>query len=358
MRRVAAAALVITGLTLCGCDYKPTTSAKLTTVRVTAVELRDFGESRSLTGDIQARIQSDLGFRVAGKVIARPVDVGMTVKKGDLLARVDDQDQQNALKAAQADLAAAQAELTQSQLAIQRQRELLAKGFTTKVRYDIAEKNYRSAQAHVDAANANIQIARDNVSYTELKADNDGIITAKGAEVGQVVAVGQMVVRLAQPGEKDAVFQGSGIRLNLASQIKTAVIRLVENPSVVTEGTIRYISPGVDPVTRTYTFKVALPNAPASMRLGASVIGTVKLPSEPAAELPSSALFATKEDTPAVWVVDRAASTVSLKPVTVVQVDTGRVVVSGGLAAGEVVVIGGGQKLRPGQKVSVKEAGT
>jgi len=133
---------------------------------------------------------------------------------------------------------------------------------------------------------------------------------------------------------------------------------LVENPAVKTEGEIRYISPGVDPVTRTYTIKVALPNAPSEMRLGANVIGKVRLPGEQAADLPSSALFATKENTPAVWVVDRAASTVNLKPVTVVQIDTGRVIVSGGLTADELVVVGGGQKLRPGQKVSVKGAGT
>lgn len=358
MRLMAGAALIITSLTLCACDYKPATSARLTTVRVTTVQLRDFDQSRALTGEIESRIQSDLGFRVAGKVVVLPVDVGTTVKKGDLLARLDDQDQRNALKSVQADLAAAQAELTQTQVEARRQRDLLAKGFTTKVRYDNAERNYRTARAHVDAANANVEIARDTLSYTELRADYDGTIVAKGAEVGEVIAVGQMVVRLAQPGEKEAVFQISGARLHLAPQIKAVEITLVENPSVVTEGEIRYISPGVDPVTRSYTVKVALPNAPDSMRLGAIVIGSVKLPREPAADLPSSCLFATKEETPAVWVVDRATDTVSLKPVTVVEIDTGKVIISDGLAAGELVVIGGGQKLRPGQKVSIKEAGT
>ena len=358
MTSKAGVALLVAALILGACEHKAATSAKLTTVHVTTVQLRDFDQTRALTGDIQSRLQSDLGFRVAGKVIARPVDVGTTVKQGDLLAQLDDQDQQNALKSAQADLVAAQAELTQTQVEAQRQRDLLAKGFTTKVRYDVAERNYRTARAHVDAANANVEIARDTLSYTILKADHDGIITAKGAEVGNVVAAGQMVVRLAQPGEKEAVFQVSGTRMQLASQIKAVEIALVENSTVTAEGQVRYISPGVDPVTRTYTVKIALPNAPSGMRLGASVIGRVKLPGELAADLPSSALFATKENTPAVWVVDRAASTVSLKPVTVVQVDTGRAIVSGGLMADELVVVGGGQKLRPGQKVSIKEAGT
>jgi RND family efflux transporter MFP subunit len=353
----AGLALLIAGMMLCACEHKPTTSAKLTAVHVTAVHMRDYEQSRALTGQIESRFQSDLGFRVAGKVIARPVDVGMSVKQGDLLARLDDQDQQNALKSAQADLAAAEAELAQTRVEAQRQRDLLAKGFTTKIRFDNAEKNYRTARAHVDAANASVEIAHDNVSYTELKADRDGTIVATGAEAGQVVAIGQMVVRLAQPGEKEAVFQIGGARLHLAPQVKSVEIALVENPAIVTEGQIREISPGVDPVTRTYTVKVALPDAPANMQLGAAVVGSVKLPHEAAVDLPSAALFATKEETPAVWVVDRATSTVSLKPVTVVQYDTGKIIVSGGLDAGELVVIGGAQKLRPGQKVVVKDAG-
>ncbi|HYB10203.1 MAG TPA: efflux RND transporter periplasmic adaptor subunit [Alphaproteobacteria bacterium] len=351
-------AILFASLALGACEHKPTTTAKLTAVHVTTVHMQDYDQTRALTGEIESRIQSDLGFRIAGKVIARPVDVGTTVRQGDLLARLDEQDQQNALSAAQADLAAAQAELTQTQVEAQRQRDLLAKGFTTKIRFDIAEKNYRAAQAHMDSANASVQIAKDNVSYTELKADRDGTIVATGAEPGQVVTVGQMIVRLAQPSEKEAVFRIGGARLNLAPEIKSVEIALVENPAIVTHGQIREISPGVDPVTRTYTVKVALPDAPDTMRLGATVIGTVKLPLEPAVDLPSSALFSTKAETPAVWVVDRATSTVSLKPVTVVQYDTGTIVVTGGLDVGELVVTGGAMKLRPGQKVVVKDTGT
>lgn len=356
MTWMAGAALLISGLTLCACEHKATSSAKPTQVHAMAVQLRDLDDTAALTGEVRSRFESDLGFRVAGKVVDRPVDVGATVRKGDLLARLDDQDQQNALKSAQADLAASRAELTQTQTEEGRQSKLLASGYTTKVRYDLALKQYRTARAHVDAAEANLKIAQDTVSYTELWADRDGIITAKGAEVGEVVAAGQMVVRLAQPGEKEAVFQVAGTRLHQAPQVRDAEIALVDDPAVVTEGHVREVSPGVDPVTRAYTVKVALPNAPDRMRLGATVIGRARLPSQPAVALPSSALFQTKDSAPAVWIVDRTTGTVSLRPVTVLRYETGKVIVTDGLAAGDLVVTGGVQKLRPGVKISVKQA--
>jgi membrane fusion protein, multidrug efflux system len=358
MTWMAGAALLIACLTLGACDQGSAPPAEPTPVRAMAVQLRELDDTAALTGEIRARFESDLGFRVAGKVVDRPVDVGATVRKGDLLARLDDQDQQNSLKSAQADLAAAQAELAQTQTEEGRQSKLLASGYTTKVRYDLALKQYRTARAHVDAATANLKIAQDTVSYTELRADRDGIITAKGSEVGEVVAAGQMIVRLAQPGEKDAVFQVAGTRLHQAPQVRSAEIALVDDPAVVTEGHLREVSPGVDPVTRTYTIKVALPNAPDRMRLGATVIGRARLPSQPAAELPSSALFQTKDNAPAVWVVDRTTGTVGLRPVTVLRYETGKVIVTDGLAAGDLVVTGGVQKLRPGQKVIVKQAVT
>jgi RND family efflux transporter MFP subunit len=349
-------ALLVACLTLCACDQRSAPPAEPTPVRAVAVQLRDLDDTAALTGEIRSRFESDLGFRVAGKVVDRPVDIGATVRKGDLLARLDDQDQQNALKSAQADLAAAQAELAQTQSEEGRQNKLMASGYTTKIRYDLALKQYRTARAHVDAAEANLKIAQDTVSYTELRADRDGVITAKGSELGEVVAAGQMIVRLAQPGEKEAVFHVAGTRLHQASQAREAEIALVDDPAVITEGYLREVSPGVDPVTRTYTIKVALPDAPDRMRLGAAVIGRARLPSQPGVELPSPTLFQTEDGAPAVWIVDRTTGTVSLRAVTVLRYETGKVIVTDGLAAGDLVVTGGVQKLRPGQKISVKQA--
>ncbi|MBP2295810.1 efflux RND transporter periplasmic adaptor subunit [Azospirillum rugosum] len=361
-----ASAAVVASLLLLGCEQPQPPPAEATLVRALAVQETAFDQTTALTGDIQARHESNLGFRVGGKVVERLVDVGQTVANGDLLARLDDQDQQNAVRSAESDVAAAQAFVEQSRTQEERQRTLLAQGFTTRVQYDNAQKRYAQAQAEMNAAQAKLQTARDTLSYTELRADRDGVITAKAAEPGQVVAAGQMVLRLADPGEREAVFQvpGASTRLEGRNELPAVEVRLVSDPKVVADGTIREVSPGVDPVTRTYTVKVSLPDAPPAFLLGAAVTGRAKLPARPVVTLPSSALYETEQGDPAVWVVARspeskadpkAVDKVSLRPVSVLQYDTGVVTVERGLSAGELVVIGGVQKLRPGQTVTIKQ---
>ena len=348
---------ILASIALLGCEQPTPPPAEATLVR--AVEVRETALDRmaALTGEIQARHESNLGFRVAGKVVERPVDVGQGVAAGDLLARLDDQDQRNAVTAAQSDVAAALAFVEESRTQEERQRKLLADGYTTRNQYDNAQRRFAQAQAELKAAEAKLRSAQDTLSYTELRADRAGVISAKGAEPGQVVASGQMVVRLADPSEREAVFQvpGASIRLEGGKELPPVEVRLVSDPDIVTEGTIREVSPGADPVTRTYTVKVALIDAPASFLLGSAVVGRAKLPARSVVDLPSSALFRTAEGKPAVWVVERPEETVGLRPVSVLQYDTGTVTVESGLSEGETVVIGGVQKLRPGQKVSVKQ---
>ena len=350
---------IIVSFVLLGCEQPAPPPAEATLIRALAVQVSQFDRTSALTGEIQARHESNLGFRVGGKVIERLVDVGKTVAEGDLLARLDSQDQQNALKSAQSDVAAAQAFVEQSQTQEERQRKLLADGYTTRNQYDNAQRRYTQAQAELSSAQAKLRSAQDTLSYTELRADRAGVITAKGAEPGQVVASGQMVVRLADPNEREAVFQvpGAGLRLNAGAEMPAVEVRLVGDQNLVTEGTIREISPGVDPITRTYTVKVALIDAPPAFLLGSSVVGRARLPAQSVVNLPSSALFQTAEGEPAVWVVDQPQDTVSLRPVSVLQYDTGTFTVSSGLDAGETVVIGGSQKLRPGQKVTIRQGG-
>ena len=349
---------IIVSFVLLGCEQPAPPPAEATLVRALGVQMTQFDRTAALTGEIQSRRESDLGFRVGGKVIERLVDVGATVVEGDLLARLDSQDQQNALKAAQSDLAAAQASIEQSRTQEERQRKLLADGYTTRTQYDNAQRRYAQAQAELAGAQAKLRLAQDTLSYTELRADRAGVITAKGAEPGQVVASGQMVVRLADPNEREAVFQvpGAGLRLDRESaELPPVEVRLVSDQNLVTEGTIREVSPGVDPVTRTYTVKVALIDPPPAFLLGSSVVGRAKLPTQSVINLPSSALFQTAQGEPAVWVVDQPQDTVSLRPVSVLQYDTGTVTVSSGLNTGETVVIGGSQKLRPGQNVTIRQ---
>jgi RND family efflux transporter MFP subunit len=348
---------ILASIALLGCKQPTPPSAEAPFVRAVEVQETALDRTAALTGGIQARHESNLGFRVAGKVVERPVDVGQRVAAGDLLARLDDQDQRNAVTATQSDVAAALAFVEESRSQEERQRKLLADGYTTRTQYDNAHRRHAQAQADLDSAQAKLRSARDTLSYTELRADRAGVISAKGAEPGQVVASGQMVVRLADPSEREAIFQIPGASFRLEGRLKPppVEVRLVSNPDIVTEGTIREVSPGADPVTRTYTVKVALIDAPASFLLGSAVVGRAKLPARSVVNLPSSALFQTAGGEPAVWVVKRPEETVGLRPVSVLQYDTGTVTVASGLSGGETVVIGGGQKLRSGQKVSVKQ---
>ena len=163
-------------------------------------------DDRQAVGEVKPRYESDLSFRVAGKVLARRVDVGASVRQGDTLATLDTQDFQNRLRSAEAEVASAEAELVEAQGNEARKAKLLKDGLTPQATYDTALRNLRSAEARRTSAKANLDLTRDQLRYTELKADFDGVITAVGAEPGQNVNAGQMVVKLARPGDKDAVF--------------------------------------------------------------------------------------------------------------------------------------------------------
>jgi RND family efflux transporter MFP subunit len=323
-------------------------------VRTVTVAMQEGGETVSLTGEIQPRYQADIGFRVNGKILERPVDVGTQVKKGDLLARLDPQQYRQDFEVAKSEVAVADAEVTRSQAQEYRQRELLKNGFTTQVAYDQAIKTFKTAEARADAARARQVQASENLGYTDLKADNDGVITAVGADAGQVVSAGQMVVRLAQPGEREAVFNVAEGAFKNAQKEPTVEVNLVSNPEIKAAGKVRYVSPQADPTTRTYTVRISLPDAPPQMRLGANVVGSVILNQGQSVTLPGSALFQ-KDGPPAVWLVDKDG-TVQLKPITVQRYQDGSVIVGDGLKQGDVVVTAGIQKLLPGQKVRVLQA--
>ena len=342
-------------LTLPACQKEEKAAATVVRpVRTVTVQLHEGGEKVSLTGEIQPRYEADIGFRVNGKILERPVDVGTEVKKGDLLARLDPQQYRQDLEVAKSEVVAAEAEVTRSRAQEYRQRELLKNGHTTRVHYDQALKTFRTAQAQLDAARAKEIQASENFGYTELRADHDGVITVVGANAGQVVSAGQMVVRLARPEEREAVFNVAEGAFKNASKDPTVEVDLVSNPEIKTVGKVRYVSPQADPETRTYTVRVALPEAPPQMRLGANVIGSVTLQQIETVTIPGSALFQ-KDGKPAVWLVEKD-STVRLKPIIVQRYQGDAVVVGDGLAEGDIVVTAGVQKLLPGQKVALMDA--
>ena len=352
--------LLMLGVTLAasGCGENTPKVPEVRSVRTLAVDPKPIDDDRRAVGEIRPRYESDIGFRVAGKVIARNVDVATVVRKGDLLARLDERDNHHKMKSAESDIIAAQAVLTEAQAAEWRLRHLLENGNTTRANYDVALKNLRSAEAKLDSANAAFNLARDQLAYAELHADFDGIITAVGADVGQVVNIGQMIVRLAKPDQKDAVFSiaETAFEGRSATERLEVVALLLSNPSVTAEGIVREISPVADPATRTFQVKVTLKDPPEQMRFGGSVLGRVKASTTPVVVLPGSALF-DKAGQPAVWIVDPSRSSLLLRPVTVARYETDRVVVGEGLVKGDLVVTAGVNRLRENQKVRVTEGG-
>ena len=325
-------------------------------VKAVAVAPASNADTRSAIGEIKPRLESDLGFRVSGKIVERVAEIGSTVKKGEVLARVDDQDYRNRLASAEADVAAAEAVLVEAKAAEARIGALLAKGFTTRANHDATLKNLRSAEAKLKSANIAFAMAKDQLGYTELRAEFDGIVTATGAEAGQSVNVGQMVVRVADPQNRDAVFSIAEAAFANTPDTRhppKVTVSLLSNPAITAIGTVREIAPMADAATRTFQVKVSLENAAAEMRFGSSVAGRAEIASKSVVVLPGSALF-DKDGQPAVWVVT-ASSAVELKPVTVARYETDRVVVSDGLAKGDLVVTAGVNRLREHEKVRILE---
>ena len=327
-------------------------------VRTLVVDPKPIPDDRQAVGEVKPRYESDLSFRVAGKVLSRRVDVGASVRQGDTLATLDTQDFQNRLRSAEAEVASADAVLVEARGDEARKAKLLSDGWTPKATYDTVLRNLRSAEARLTSAKANLDLTRDQLNYTELKAEFDGVITAVGAEPGQNVNAGQMVVKLARPGDKDAVFNIAETAFtdrNSSSEHPEVIAWPLSNPELRINGIVREISPVANSTTRTYTVKVTLKDPPPQLRFGMSVAGRLKANSDPVVALPLSALFE-KNGSPAVWVFDQASGSVALRPVTVARYETDTAVIADGLAKGDVVVTAGANTLRERQKVRVAEA--
>jgi membrane fusion protein, multidrug efflux system len=325
-------------------------------VRTVTVKKQDAGTPIVLTGRIEAQDQAALGFRISGRMIERAVNVGDHLKAGQVIGRLEPQNEQNALRSAKAALAAAQAQLTQARNHFERQQTLFGQGWTTAALFDQAEKAATTAQSQVDAAEAQLKSAHDLVSFTELKADAPGVVTGVGAEPGEVVQAGQMVVRLARQDGRDAVFDVAAQVLRLAPGDPVIGVHLTDAPNVTATGHIREVSPQADPVTRTFAVRVGLNNPPDGMWLGATVTGTLQTDAVPVIEIPATALTKSNRQ-PAVWIVDPANLTTSIRNVDVARFDPATVAVSQGLDVGDIVVTAGVQALHPGQKVRLLGTG-
>ena len=337
-------------LALAACQEPEEASPRVRPVRTVIVQHTTDADPITLTGQIQSRDQVNLAFRVDGRLVERTVSTGSPVAPGQLVARIQGDDAEASLRAAKADLAAAQAGLAEAQSDEARQKQLLQKEIIASARYEQAERALASAQAQVEAAEAQATSAENNVGYTELQADSTGIVTATGAEPGEVVRAGQMIVQVAREGGKDAVFNVPAELIRTAPRDPLVNIVLADDPAITATGRVREVAPQADEATGTYLVKIELTEPPAAMRLGATVVGGISLSSTPVVRLPGTALTENASG-PAVWVVDPASGTVASREVNVLRYDLDAVIISDGLADGEIVVVAGVHALRPGQEV-------
>ena len=336
---------------LAGCGDPPATPKPATLVVTQVVTREPRQASVTLTGDVQARFKAELSFRVSGRVTERLVDVGAQVKAGDILAKIDPTEQLADIEASKAAVAAAESQLKVATNNFERQQGLLDKGFTTRPAYDQAQQALSTAQGTLESAKAQLGTARDALTYTELRASADGIITARSIEVGQIAQAAQTAFWLAQDGDRDAVFDVYESIFFQQYESDNVSLNLVSDPSVTATGHVREVSPTIDPKTATVRVKVSIDAPPPAMSLGSAVQGTARWKPVERVILPWSALTAIGPS-PAVFVVDPATNAVALKRIAVDTYQTDTIVVKDGLEPGERVVVDGAKMIAPGQIVT------
>ena len=325
-------------------------------VEVTPVRQQIFAPEITLTGAIEAKFHNNTAFRVSGKIAKRLAEVGDHVAADQTLATIDPRDQAANLDTAKAGLDSARALLAEANMTFERQKDLYAKGYSTRPAFDRAQQDVRTQQAAVKSAEAAVGTAEEQVGYTQLKAGTAGIVTARDAEVGQVVQAGQTSYTIAQDGPRDAVFAVYEVLLTDSPAKKVIRVALRADPSVAASGRVREVSPSVDPKSGTVQVKVALDALPSGMALGASVVGTGAFKPSKALVLPRDALSGWN-GAPAVWVLDPAANRVAPKVVEIERYSGDLLVLSSGVEPDQLVVTAGTQFLHPGQVVVVAKAG-
>lgn len=345
---------VVAALSLVGCSPKPAAEEPVRAVKLVTVGSSQATAVLEYSGEVRARIESRLGFRVAGKLVQRQVDVGQHVQPGQVLAQLDGNDYALAAQAAQAQVAAATTQRDLAAVDFARYQALKDKNFISGAELDRRSATLKSAQAQLDQAKANASSQSNQSGYTRLLADVAGIVTAVDAEPGQVVSAGTPVVRIAQDGERDVVFAVPEDKHSLVRIGQSVQVRPWTDGEALLQGKVREVAASADPVTRTYTVKVALAggNVPP---LGATVhvlpegmgpagLDVIKLPTAAVREQGGQS---------AVWVYDPQTKAVTSRKVTVATADGNDAVIAEGLTPGMQVVAAGVHVLSEGQQVTV-----
>jgi len=351
LRNTVALSAAVSMLVAC----KPADEAppvEVRSVKAITVGKTDGTDLTILSGTVQAENQINLSFRVDGRMVSRSVDVGDQVKAGQEVAILSPETEQSGVIAAEANVEGARALLIEARANEKRNRYLLSQNFISQAAFDRIVQQAQSAEAQFNSAKANLDIARTRLGFTKLVSGVTGVVTAVGAEPGEVVQGGRMVVEVATNDGLDAVFNIPPQLKETAPENPKITISLATDPRITAEGRVREVAPRADPITGSFRVRVAIINPPAAMRLGTTVTGRIKVDTPPGFDIPSSALNRTDGST-AVWVVDPKSSQVNLRKVEVVHSSLSAVTIGKGLNAGDVVVTAGVQALRPNQKVNV-----
>jgi len=325
-------------------------------VRTVTVTSQTAGGSFEYAGEVRARTESRLGFRVGGKMLRRAVDLGDAVKAGQVLAQLDPQDLRLGQDAARAVVAVAQASFDQNAADFKRYKDLHDQGFIGAAELERRESALKTARAQLDQAKAQSGVQGNQAAYATLVADASGVVTGIDAEPGMVVAAGASILRLAHDGPRDVVFSVPedkvGLVKAMASQPGAFRVKLWGASAAPLPATLREISASADPATRTFLVKVDIGGGAATgVRLGQTAAVELALP--PTAGVMKLPLSALREEQglSAVWLVDPASMTVRSQAVQVAGADGNDAVIAGGLAPGQIVVTAGVHVLSPGQKV-------
>jgi RND family efflux transporter MFP subunit len=344
-------------LLLAGCSAETAPAPKSERpVQTQRVKFDNTGATREFVGVVRARYETDLGFRVAGKVVARVVNVGDQVRVGDVIARLDAQDLTLQVESADAELSAATSNLAQAAADLQRYAQLKNRGYAAVADFDRKQAANDEAEGRLTRARRSLDLARNQLAYAELRADADGVITATLAEPGQVVAIGQAVARLAHRGEKEAVIALPETWLAETQQAK-ATVRLWSDRDRRFNAKLRELSPQADPTTRTFAARFTILDADDSVAFG--MTATVNLAREheaPVARLPLAAVL-NRGTGPSVYVVDPSGA-LSQRPVTVSAFTGDAALVTAGVNEGDRIVTLGVQKLEAGLRVRAVETAT
>ncbi|MBI5329807.1 MAG: efflux RND transporter periplasmic adaptor subunit [Betaproteobacteria bacterium] len=307
------------------------------------------------SGEVRARHEAALGFRVGGKLVERRVEVGDRVAAGQVLARLDAGDLSQSQRGAEAQQAAAEAEVRFARAELERYRGLHTQKFVSQAALEAKETALKAAEEKLRAAGAQGVIARNQTTYADLSSDRPGVVAAVLAEAGQVVAAGQPVLRVAQGGEREVVIALPENRVAEAAPGVAARVTLWALPDKAYQGRVREVAPQADAITRTYAARVAITNADAQVRLGqtARVLFQGGKPEGKTTLLPSGAVFQ-KDKQAAVWVI-AADGRVHLRPVQVSAWREDGAAVSAGVSEGERIVAAGAYKLMEGETVRVAD---